>query len=346
MNSPRITIVVPSFNQGIYLEETLRSVISQSYENLELIVVDGGSSDNSIDIIKKYEQHIQWWVSEKDKGQSDALNKGLQGATGEIINWLCSDDLLQPGSLQQVADIFSLQPDDVGLIHGGTTLFMDKKIIRNDWGVADPSAERYFAGIAFSQPSAFFRKKYFDHVGGLLNETLHYGMDYELYSRLACVCRFTAVKNIFSAYRLHQNSKSIAQESRFAIDWNKTFINLCKNLGWNELLGELRKTTVIEHEQMEYYQPFVFHPSASLINGVDKRKIIFYHCCILLKSFYHTGQRDKARLLLKYLQGNYLSAWLQSEKHIPQIISRLKIPESMLSLMIELKKSVKALTGR
>ena len=126
MDYPKITIIVPSFNQGQYIGETLSSIINQDYPNLELFVVDGGSTDNSVEVIKKYEQHLTWWVSEKDKGQSDAINKGLSKATGEIINWICSDDLLTEGSLKNVATYFLNISDDIGLIHGGTIIFNNK----------------------------------------------------------------------------------------------------------------------------------------------------------------------------------------------------------------------------
>lgn len=271
MNLPRITVVIPSFNQGSYLEETLLSVINQSYPNLELFVADGGSTDNTVSIIRKYEQFIQWWVSEKDKGQSDALNKGFKRATGDIINWLGSDDLFLPGALHQVAEIFSSQPGDVGLIHGGTTLFTNNKTIRNEWGSSDHSTERYFSGIAFSQPSAFFCRKYFDIVGSQLNESLHYGMDYDLYARLACICRFVPVKNIFSKYRLHESSKSVVEEYKFSDDWSRTFINLCKNLQWSDMLSELRAPGVVNEDCFSFYYPFCFQPNPEIINNLQKR---------------------------------------------------------------------------
>ena len=106
MNFPKISIVIPSYNQGQFLEETILSIINQQYPNLELFVVDGGSNDNSVDIIKKYKSHISWWVSEKDKGQSEAINKGFARASGEIISWLCSDDLLTQDSLKVVSTHF------------------------------------------------------------------------------------------------------------------------------------------------------------------------------------------------------------------------------------------------
>ena len=231
MNFPKISVVIPSYNQGQFLEETISSVINQQYPNLELFVVDGGSNDNTVDVIKKYEQHITWWVSEKDKGQSHAINKGFAKATGEIITWLCSDDLYTPGTLHKVADYFSNQGDNVGLVYGGITTFKDGVDLRNNWGYKDKSLERYLAGMAFSQPAAFYRKKYIDKVGGKLNEELHYGMDFDLFCRLALVCDFVPVTDIFARYRLHYQSKSVSQANLFMADWNKTFVNLCNNLG-------------------------------------------------------------------------------------------------------------------
>ncbi|TAL43218.1 MAG: glycosyltransferase, partial [Chitinophagaceae bacterium] len=305
MNFPKISIVVPSYNQGQYLQETLDSIINQQYPGLELFVADGGSTDDSIDIIRKYENHINWWVSEKDRGQSDAINKGLRKVTGDIVTWINSDDMLTPGSLKKVADYFSKQPADVGLIHGGTTLFKSGKEILNDWGYKNPSLERNLAGMAFSQPSAFFLKKYLDKVGGQVNEQLHYGMDYDLFSRLTCVCRFISVKDIFSKYRLHDNSKSVTEQHRFIDDWNKTFVNLCRNLGWTEVVEEMKSTGAVEEGVFNYQYSFNFLPDKNIINAADRTKILFYHFCYILKALYWNDQMDKARTLLKYLRVHY-----------------------------------------
>ena len=104
---PRITIVTPSFNQAQYLEETIRSVLLQGYPNLEYLVFDGGSTDGSVDILRRYDRFLDAWVSERDKGQSDAINKGLARCTGTIVNWLCSDDVLLPGALFRVGEAFT-----------------------------------------------------------------------------------------------------------------------------------------------------------------------------------------------------------------------------------------------
>jgi glycosyltransferase involved in cell wall biosynthesis len=191
MNFPRISIVIPSYNQGQFLEETILSITDQQYPDLELFVVDGGSADNSIDIIKKYEHHLAWWVSEKDKGQSEAINKGLKKATGEIVSWVNSDDLLMPGSLQVISSTFTSATGQVGLIHGGAIVFDEDKIKETRLTYQSPNKEAYLAGMVFPQPAAFFRKSIVDKVG-YLNDQLHYGMDYDFFMRLALVSDFFA----------------------------------------------------------------------------------------------------------------------------------------------------------
>jgi len=337
MNVPKISIIVPSFNQGAYLGETLSSITSQQYNNLELFVVDGGSSDNSVEIIKQFGTHIQWWVSEKDNGQSDAINKGFSKASGDIITWLCSDDLYTPGTLKKVAEIFSAQPPDVGLIHGGTTIFNSNGKIADDFGYAYPSLERNLAGLGFSQPSAFIRKVYLDKVGTTVNTSLHYGMDYDLFSRLALVCRFLPVKEIFSQYRLHDNSKSVKLQDQFMDDWSAVFINLCKNLGWNDIIEELTATGLLPEKALSFYYPFSFNPDAAIYEKADKRKIVFYYSCYLLKALYWSGSHDKAGWLLKKLKTEYPVEWMKNEKDIPAIMKKLALPHFVLKAIKKIK---------
>jgi glycosyltransferase involved in cell wall biosynthesis len=118
-NIPRISIVTPSFNQGEFISETIESVLSQGYPNLEYIVVDGGSTDGSVKIIESYQASLSWWVSEPDKGQTDALTKGFEKSTGNVLAWLCSDDLLVPGDLWIIAGIFMADPA-LDLVYGDT----------------------------------------------------------------------------------------------------------------------------------------------------------------------------------------------------------------------------------
>jgi len=337
---PKISIVTPSFNQGIFLEETLRSVLLQNYPNLELIVIDGGSKDASVEIIKKYEPWISYWVSEKDKGQSDAINKGFKKVNGEIITWLNSDDLFTQGALHQVAEYFLTLPADTGLVHGGTIIFKDEKLIKKDWAYHNPSLERYLAGMAFPQPSSFFLKKYFDKIGGQVNEHLHYGMDYDLFCRLACVCNFVPVKDLFSKYRLHGRSKSVTAQDNFIVDWTRSFINLCKNVEWDDLLKEMELTGLYQKRDLDWFEPFSFTPGQHILVKAQKRKILFYHYTYMFKAFYWSGQMDKAKQLLAILKSDFPAAWLNDEKAYLPMIKKLAMPGFVLRLLKKIKRMV------
>jgi glycosyltransferase involved in cell wall biosynthesis len=141
-NNPKITIITPSFNQGKYIERTIQSVLSQDYPNLEYIIIDGGSTDQTVDIIKKYERHLKYWVSEKDNGQSHAINKGLKYATGDIINWLNSDDYLEPQALNVIAESFN---SDIDIFCGYANLIYDKNIIKKQTSKLTGSVEKLIA---------------------------------------------------------------------------------------------------------------------------------------------------------------------------------------------------------
>jgi glycosyltransferase involved in cell wall biosynthesis len=208
---PRITIITPSFNQGEFLEDTIHSILNQNYPNLEYFIVDGGSTDNSVDIIKKYEHRIDWWVSEPDRGQSHAINRGLARATGDIINWINSDDLLFPGALRRVASCYQRHHGNVHLMTGENALISETgKILR----ISSPSSIWAMScrDLVFPimQQSSFFTRKALDLVG-LLNENLHAIMDSEYYSRiLDHGGKFVRFKGLVGAIRNQPAAKSVA----------------------------------------------------------------------------------------------------------------------------------------
>ena len=179
---PSISIVVPNFNGGATLEATLVSLIEQNYPGLEILVVDGGSTDNSVEVIRRYESHISWWVSEKDRGQSHAINKGFARAKGEIVNWLCSDDVLLPNALLTVGRIFAAEPE-VDVVAGATLEhFSDGR--RPDRLV---KASRELLDILpvncpCAQPSCFYRKRLIQTRRTPLDESYNYAMDWELWT--------------------------------------------------------------------------------------------------------------------------------------------------------------------
>ncbi len=338
MNFPKISVVIPSYNQGHFLEETILSVVNQKYPNLEIIIVDGGSKDNSKDIIKKYEYHLAWWVSEKDKGQSDAINKGFARVTGDIVTWLCSDDLYTEGALNRVAEIFSKLPGDVGLIYGGARLFGENFKSTDAYGYDNAGVERYISGQAFPQPSGFFKRKYLLEAGNWVREDLHLGMDFDLFARLGCVCKFHSVNEIFSLYRLHEASKTVSQHSRLIEDWTRSFGNLCRNFGWNDIIEKMQAIPQLSGF-LNYHYPF--KAKESIVGSVDKKLALFYHLCYWLKSCYQYERRDDARKLLAILKKDYPVEWLAKEKHISQITRRLMFPDTLLNILISLKKSLK-----
>lgn len=252
MNRPKFSIITPSFNQGDFLEETILSVLEQNYPALEYIIIDGGSNDRSKEIIRKYEKHLAYWVSEKDNGQSHAINKGFKKATGSLVSWLCSDDLYTPGTLNKVAGIFQDDPA-AGMLHGKTVLFNSKGKENIKGATEDDLALKYFAVIPFPQPSSFFRKEVLDTVG-LLDESLHFGMDYELLIRIALKYKILRVDDIFSRYRLHDDSKTVSQQARFGDEWLKIFCRFLLSVKQNYGLTELLRSANVFHDDGVRYE--------------------------------------------------------------------------------------------
>lgn len=211
---PRITIVTPSFNQGRFIEQTIASVIAQKYPNLEYIVMDGGSTDGTVDVLRKYQRHIDYWTSAPDGGQAAAINKGFARASGEILAWLNSDDFYEPGILAQVAERFAQRPD-ADVISGRCRLWYGDHLDR----MMEPSPLRRFedflkinanalSGRLIIQPEAFFRRRAFDKAGGLHDE-LHYCFDQRLWMDMAkSGCTFESVDRHWANLRMHEGQKT------------------------------------------------------------------------------------------------------------------------------------------
>lgn len=246
MHYPKITIITPSYNQGNYLEATILSVLNQEYPNLEYFVIDGGSTDHSINIIRYYDEAINFWVSEKDKGQSDAINKGFRRATGDIVTWINSDDQLMPRALHRVAEYFNKYPD-MYVLHGRTILFGDRIADKvKGCPAVDDLTPYYLGALPFPQPSSFFRREAITKYG-LLDQSFHYGMDYDFFLRIALNHDFLAVDDIFSKYLLHEDSKSVAFSQRFVKDYTKAFSRLLRSFPFSEsMLTELHKFGLYE----------------------------------------------------------------------------------------------------
>jgi len=213
---PRISIVTPSLGQGKFIEETIRSVLLQGYPNLEYIIIDGGSTDESVNIIKKYEKWLAYWISEPDKGQANAINKGVSRATGDIIAWLNSDDLYEIESLKKVGTLFASR-SDVDIIYGdgividenGAFLEIGESRLIND----HDDLGNFIPNRVF-QPSLFFRRKIFDNIG-FLDENLHYALDVDFWIRAFPGHKAFHTGNSLSRFRLHQSGKTTVSSIKF-----------------------------------------------------------------------------------------------------------------------------------
>jgi glycosyltransferase involved in cell wall biosynthesis len=217
-NKPLVSIVTNSFNYGSFLEDTLTSVMNQNYPRIEHIVIDGGSTDNTLEILKKYEKMYNLkWVSEPDNGQSNAVNKGFSLSTGDIIGWLDSDDVyLDRLSVSYVVDAFQNRPE-VDVVFGNDVLLDENSVIYRARLFPDWDYERLKRRFNISQPSNFFRRRVIEKEN--MDESLRFAMDLEFFLRIGKIYRFMHIDRLLAGTRVHSHRKSISQKN-LAIDEN------------------------------------------------------------------------------------------------------------------------------
>lgn len=214
MTTKRVSIVTPSYNQAAFLERTIRSVLDQDYDNIEYLVVDGGSTDGSLEIIKKYSKHLSWWVSEKDRGQTDAINKGFSRATGEILAWLNSDDTYEPGAVKAAVAQFESHPE-ASAVYGEAHFINGNDQIIGRFPTAQTDLKKLKRGyVHVPQQACFFRADLWRKVGPL-DPTFYFAMDYDLWVRLSRLAPMVHIPGQYWAnFRLHSDAKTIAADDR------------------------------------------------------------------------------------------------------------------------------------
>ena len=217
---PKLSIVTPSFNQGRFLEETILSVLDQNYPDLEYIVIDGGSTDKSVDVIKRYEKHLAYWISEKDRGQVHAINKGIEKTTGDIFGFINSDDLYLPGTFATVAEHFETHPESEWVC-GDTVMFGDGRADELiETGVPKSAAHCLSWAYNAPQPGHFWQREL---IAGGFDEAWPYDFDHDLYVRLLLAGhKCEHIPQAFARYRLHDASKTVAENHRQIAEFERS----------------------------------------------------------------------------------------------------------------------------
>jgi glycosyltransferase involved in cell wall biosynthesis len=209
-----VSIVTPSYNQSHFIEDTIRSVLSQDYPQIEYFVVDGASTDGTVAIIRKYEDKLAWWVSERDQGQTEAINKGFARAAGGILAWLNSDDTYEPGAVSAAVNYLQNHPD-VGMVYGDCNYIDENGVVIGQFKSRQTSYHRIRRGYNhIPQQTMFFWADLWKHAGPL-DPSFHYAMDYDLWTRIAARSEIKYVPQTWANFRLHTSGKTIMADDRF-----------------------------------------------------------------------------------------------------------------------------------
>jgi glycosyltransferase involved in cell wall biosynthesis len=214
MNPPLVSIVTPSYNQARFLEETIQSVLMQDYPRIEYLIVDGGSTDGSVEIIRKYAHRLAWWVSEPDGGQTDAINKGFAHAHGEILAWLNSDDTYQPGAVSAAVQALLTHPQ-AGMVYSDCNYINEEGKVIGRFPAAQTDYRRLRRGyVHIPQQTMFFRSALWQEVGPL-DPSFYFAMDYDLWVRIAARAEIRYFPGqVWANFRLHTAGKTIVADDR------------------------------------------------------------------------------------------------------------------------------------
>jgi glycosyltransferase involved in cell wall biosynthesis len=237
---PRLSIVTPSYNQGKFIEATIRSVLLQGYPNLEYIIIDGGSTDQSVEILKQYEKYLFYWHSKKDRGQADAINQGLEKSSGEIVGWINSDDLYVKGAFSKIVKAFHSYPDYI-VVHGNRILINELGNVTG-WMCLPPFDPKTIIYNVCSE-TAFWQRSVMQEAG-LLNASLQFAIDLEFFGRLYKYGKFLKLNEYLGYFRCYSENKSstIAHIGReeAAREWRRLF-------GCEYRKGELKEKSRFLH---------------------------------------------------------------------------------------------------
>ncbi len=248
---PKISIVTPSFNQAQFLEQTIQSILNQEYPNLEYIIMDGGSTDNSLEIIKKYSDKLFHWQSKKDNGQADAILRGFELCTGDVIGWVNSDDVLLPGALKEVGNYFLRNNDAEFLVGSSITIDENNNLGRTVRGIpifnigrSVNACQLMYWGCGFNQPASFWKREVYNIVGKI-DASFYFSFDLDLFIRLTLLKRSARTSKFLAAFRVHSQSK--------------TTLNDDIRLKENDRIYSRYKSKIYNRVKVEYYKNYYSH---------------------------------------------------------------------------------------
>lgn len=317
-----ISVITPSFNSSLFIEKTIDSVKAQNYPNLHYIIFDGGSSDGSVDIIKRNETYLAYWTSEPDHGQSHAINKGIRKASGDIINWLNADDYYEPEALSIVAVAF--EQNDAKVVMGKSRLFRGETTIRYSKGtdVYTGNLAKTIGWARIDQPETFFRKEAWDRVG-LLNEQLHYTMDREWWMRYLYAFGLDGIVKIDDVlvnFRLHDQSKTVSASDKFQVEHDTIFYILSTLLKDKNLDDFLRSNLKLD-----------LNLDSEIRNWTDRQivdKSFNYYLLKRAEEFYYHGEHGLCRDFMRFIKPQLLAK--EDISLLNQIKMRSRIPRQLI----------------
>lgn len=303
-NLPKISIITPSFNSAAFIEQTIDSVLSQKYPALEYIIIDGGSRDGTAEIIKKYQKHLFYSISEPDKGQSHAINKGIVRSTGEIVNWLNADDFYEKNSLFKIAKYF--EDHSITCLCGRSNIVDQKGVLIGPSSGTDVYGKNLAKTLGWArvnQPETFFRRAVFERLEGV-NEKLHFVMDKEFWMRYLLAFGLKGVllsDDVLVNFRLHDHSKTGSNPLKFEEETDKIFCSLAiaaERPVEANFIKEIRNRKDNDLPKINW-PPF----GKDIID-----KLLSYHFLYLADYYYFTGEGRKSIELLNAVQEMNLEA--------------------------------------
>lgn len=303
--NPSVSIVTPSFNQASFLEATILSVIGQDYSPIEYMIIDGGSTDGSVDIIKKYENKLAYWASEPDKGQADAINKGWLRCKGDIVAYLNSDDTYEPGAIKAAVEIFNQYPS-IHFVYGDLNVIDENGRFISRFSAPDFKMRTFIGDNCYTrQPTTFFRMAALKEAG-MLNTNMHYAFDYELFIRICSQFDARRIPRVMANFRRHKDSKTLsgqANNSEYTF-WPEEK-KLLEAAAENAAFSDDVRAVALRRIGLHYYE----HMELSAARQMFIKAVRLGNCAISL---------DSIRLFLQTLFGERIIRAVRKIKEMSQ----------------------------